>query len=744
MTIADRSTPPVPGSALARLADVLGIGLSYWDARGNHCAVSADTVRALAAAFGWPAEDDAAAERALGGLRENRRRRVLEPVAVVAPGDGPVVVDALFAVSAAESGFDWCLELEDGTVREGLAHPAGLAAGPLGDDDERAFVLARLDLGRGLPLGYHRLRLAGPAVVAREGCEQTVIVAPERCFLPAAWQAGGRIWGISAEPYALRSSRDWGVGDFSAVTDLARAAGNLGAGAVGLTPLHALFPARPDRDSPYYASNRTFLNGLFIDVEAVPDLADCPAERERLALPDFRRKREALAHLELIDYEGAAHLKFDILRALHAAFRRRYPPGATDGRGGAFTDYVARGGPALAAQAVFDALSEAFGPNWREWPDDCRRPDGPGVATFRDGHAGAVDFFLYVQWEADRQLAAAAEAGRRAGLAAGLYLDVALGAAPDGAEAWINQDSLVFGTEIGAPPDIFNPGGQSWGLPPFDPHALRRAAYGPFVAVLRANMRHAGVVRIDHVMGLARQYWIPAGRTPVDGTYVRFPLDALLGIVALESQRNHCAVIGEDLGTVPEGFREQMAGVGVLSYRLLYFEQGWGGAFKPPGDYPALSLATVTTHDLPTLNGFFRGYDLAVRSRLGLFPTPEIEAVSYQDRDHSRGALIEVLRAHGGLVGDDPSADDLALAAYRFLARTPSHLLMVRPEDVLGLMEQTNLPGTTDQHPNWKRRLPVTVGELAADPRLRRLATMLADEGRATRTPPAADGDSWR
>ncbi len=369
----------------------------------------------------------------------------------------------------------------------------------------------------------------------------------------------------------------------------------------------------------------------------------------------------------------------------------------------------------------------------------CRRPDGAGVAAFDAAHPDDVEFFLYLQWEADRQLAAVAEAGRQAGLAVGLYRDVALGASPDGAEAWGYQDSLVFGAEVGAPPDAFNPAGQGWGLPPFDPHALREAAYAPFIDLLRANMRHAGAVRIDHVMGLARQFWIPAGGSPADGAYMRFPLEDLLGILALESRRHRCVVIGEDLGTVPDGFRDRLAQAGVLSYRLLYFERGGDGAFMPPDHYPALSLAAVATHDLPPLPGYWSGHDIETRARLGLLASSGAERAAKRERVTDRDALANMLRAHGGLSdAGHPSPDDIALAAYRFLARAPSHLLMVRPEDILGLMEQTNLPGTRDEHPNWKRRLPLTVEALAADPRLRRLAAMLAAEGRAG-VPLAAD-----
>jgi len=461
----------------------------------------------------------------------------------------------------------------------------------------------------------------------------------------------------------------------------------------------------------------------------VPDLAEDPLVRQRTAEPAFAKTRDALARRDLIDYGGVASLKFEVLRDLFAGFRTRHLETGSE-RGAAFWRFVRQGGAELAAHAAFDALSAALGPDWRSWPADCRRPDGAGVAAFRAAEPEAVDFFLYLQWEADRQLAAAAEAGRQDGQTIGLYSDIALGASPDGAEAWIHQDSLVFGAEIGAPPDAFNPDGQGWGLPPFNPHALGESAYAPFIAFLRANMRHAGAVRIDHVMGLARQFWIPAGGSPAEGAYMRFPLEDLLGIVALESRRHGCVVIGEDLGTVPDGFRERLAQAGILSYRLLYFERGDGG-FTPPAHYPTVA-GRVATHDLP--RWVLGRHDIET---LGWAARLRAERPK-RERVEDRAALADALRAHGGLPeGGHPSADDIALSAYRFLARTPAHLLMVRPEDVLGLVEQTNLPGTRDEHPNWKRRLPLTVEALMADPRLRRLAAMLAAEGRAGHGPPS-------
>jgi len=729
----DRPRPASPsGPLLRRLADAVGIEPSYHDITGRVRAIGAGSLAALLAGLGRPAADEAAAAGALRELEEAWAGRALEPVRVVVPGDGAVRVDALLAAASGDARLDWRLDLEDGGVRAGTARPLDLAGGLTEGPDGEPLLAVRLNLGGDLPLGYHRFTLAGSAAAGRGGCTQTLIVAPVRCHLPAAWEAGGRAWGLAVEPYALRTGGDWGIGDFTALRELAGGIATLGAAAVGLTPLHALFPARPGRDSPYYGSSRAFLNVLFIDVGAVPDLAEDEAVRRRLAAPDFAAARDALTGRALINYAAVAALKLDVLRALFAGFRVRHLGNPGSERGAAFREFARRGGPALAAHAAFDALSEAFGPDWRAWPADCRRPDGAGVAAFGAAHPEAIDFFLYLQWEADRQLAAAAEAGRRAGLAVGLYRDIALGAAPDGAEAWIHQDSLVFAAEIGAPPDAFNPAGQGWGLPPFDPNALREAAYAPFVELLRANMRHAGAVRIDHVMGLARQFWIPAGGKPADGTYVRFPMEDLLGILALESRRHRCVVIGEDLGTVPDGFRDRLAQAGVLSYRLLYFERGGDGAFTPPARYPALSLAAVATHDLPPLPGYWSGHDIDTRARLGMLPSAEAERAAKRERVEERAALAAALRAHGGLSeAGHPSTDDVALAAHRFLARAPAHLLMVRPEDVLGVVEQTNLPGTVDEHPNWKRRLPLTVGALLEDPRMGRLAAMLADQGRA-------------
>ena len=362
-----------------------------------------------------------------------------------------------------------------------------------------------------------------------------------------------------------------------------------------------------------------------------------------------------------------------------------------------------------------------------------RDPNSPETAAFARDHADRVAFHQYLQWEADRQLGLAEVACAQNGMSVGLYRDLALGVDADGAEAWAGQNLIAQGISTGAPPDSFNLQGQSWGLPPFNPHALREAAYRPFIECLRANMRHAGALRIDHVMGFARLFWIPSNASPPEGGYVRNPLDDLLAITALESQRARCVVVGEDLGTVPEGLRERLSAAHILSMHLLYFERQDNDGFRAAQTYPELAQVAIGTHDLPTFPGYWREHDIAVRAALHLLPAPGSESMLRQDRASARVALLALLRGTGLLSTTEKSVDDsdvdmteLVDAAYHFLATSPGRLLMVHLEDVLGITEQVNLPGTVDEHPNWRRKLPTAWEKLATSPRLFSIAEMLA------------------
>jgi (1->4)-alpha-D-glucan 1-alpha-D-glucosylmutase len=552
---------------------------------------------------------------------------------------------------------------------------------------------------------------------------------PARAYLPAALDAGPGIWGIAVQLYALRGARDWGIGDFGVLADFAARAAAAGAGAVGLNPLHALHLDEPERASPYSPSSRRFLNPLYVDVEAVPEFAESVAAQQRVRSAAFQAELARLRAAEMVDYRGVAACKLGALALLHASFAERRAGGETE-RGRMFRAFRESEGTALRRFAVFQALREERGRidpvqrAWRNWPSELRSPHSPAVAAFAAEHAARIGFFEYLQWIAHEQLGACAKAA--AAMAVGLYRDLAVSVDPDSGEAWAEQEAIVSGFSIGAPPDSWNTKGQDWGLAPLNPLALRRLGFRPFADLLRANMRHAGALRIDHVLGLWRTFWIRHGDVPSRGAYVRYPFDELVAVLVAESQRARCIAIGEDLGTIPPGLREALAHAGVLSYRLLYFERE-GSVPRPPAHYPRQALIAVGTHDLPPLAGYWRGDDLTIRAELGFFPDSGQIAEERARRDGDRAALAGVLRAEGLLGESVPEAPPI-VAAYRYLARAPSRILMVQIEDALGLTGQINVPGTPDAPPNWRRRLPLDTAAIFAAPEAQELFAALNAE----------------
>jgi 4-alpha-glucanotransferase len=446
---------------------------------------------------------------------------------------------------------------------------------------------------------------------------------------------------------------------------------------------------------------------------------------------------------ELVDYPAVWQLKLRVLEVLFESFRERHLAVSSE-QAQAFRAFRAEMGHALEQHAVFDALHEhalhTSGTwSWHDWPEPLRHPDSPEVAAFAREHRDRVDFFAYLQWQADEQLGVAQARARAAGMPLGLYNDIAVAVNPASAMAWANPGVSLSGISAGAPPDWFNPNGQNWVLAPLSPVGLREGAYAVFAAALRHNMRHAGAVRIDHVMGLKRLFWIPEGASPAEGAYVRYPFTDLARIIALESECHRCLVIGEDLGTVPRGFRPAMQRAGLLSCRVLYFERGRDGAFLPPEAYPRQSLVSVSTHDLPTIRGFWTYRDLKWRDVLGRFPDEDAFKDAQAERDRDRVLLLQALQRAGLLpAGIDPEhppeepSDELVLAVHRYLAETPGHLLMAQLEDALGEEEQPNLPGT-DEHPNWRRKLGRSLEEFADEPMVVRIAEAMAASGRSFR-----------
>jgi 4-alpha-glucanotransferase len=727
------ATPPPPGSgapersgdALDELAARMGIEPAFRNARGETVRASADTKRRLLAAMGVPATDLAAAPATLAALDRADWQRPLPPVAVLRADAAPLAVEV--TLPAGTGGLGWRLALEDGGARSGRAAFSALpllAERRLG---EQVLQRRRLVLEGEIPWGYHRL------TVAPGGAATTLIVAPGRCWVPPALAAGKRLWGLAVQLYLLRTATDWGIGDFGDLRSLVELAGARGADVIGLNPLHALFPDDPEYASPYSPASRLLLNVLNIDVLAVPQLPDCPPARERIAADEFRSRLDACRARHLVDYAEVAALKLPVLQMLCEAGRR---DAAAWRR---FEAFRRERGDVLERTCLFLALREHFAAldparaDWHSWPEEYRDPASPAVARFAQDHRARIDFLAWLQWTADQQLGAAATAAAERGMAVGLYRDLAVGADRAGAETWANPAAVVSGAEVGAPPDIYNPAGQNWGLPPFHPRALREEAYRSFIDLVRANMRHAGGLRIDHVMALQHLYWVPEGRPPSEGAYVAYPMDDLIGILALESHRNHCLVVGEDLGTVPEGFRERLAAAAILSYRVLFFEKDANG-FLPPQAYPPLALAVAGSHDLPTLRGWWEAADLDLRRQLALFPRPADERQARADRARDRAQLLAAFRREGLLAdGAGCGVRELILAAHTYLAQSRAAIAMAQIDDITEEVEPVNVPTTSDEHPNWRRRLALTLEQVAELPALTAVAEIFRRERGAAR-----------
>jgi 4-alpha-glucanotransferase len=690
---------------LSMQAEALGVATSFEDATGRRHRVTEATLRAVLRGMGVDPETGPATPPETGDPPPTVVLRRGQDAAAArsqdragAPSQDPAAISSQDPAAAPSQDPAAASSQAAAAVR--LLAAAGPAARVVLETGEERPLPASLP--GDLPLGYHR-------VLAREA-DSLLVVAPPRCHLPAPLRAGGRAWGWAVQLYALRSRASWGMGDLGDLAGLCRFAASLGAGFALLNPVHAASPAQP---SPYYPSSRVFRNPLYLRVEDVPEARRLPpAERARLGeLADAGRRLTAAPR---IDREAVARLKDEALRLCHGAL-------VQDTERAARLRAYRAATPGLDRYATFCSLQHALGDDWRAWPARYRDPDGPAVGGWTDDHPTEVGYHAYLQWLLDEQLAAVPR------MAVGLVNDLAVGVAPGGFDAWSFQRQLAQGITVGAPPDALGPLGQDWGFPPFVPASLAACGYAPFVDTIRAGLRHAGGLRVDHVMGLFRLFWIPEGRPPVEGTYVRYPVDDLLGILALESHRAGGLVVGEDLGTVEQGVRERLAAEDVLSYRLAWFEQRPDGTGRRrSADYPRLALAAATTHDLPTMAGFLTGADLAHQREIGVVAPAQADEAEKVRREEAE-SLLGLLEEEGLLdPGGDRSVGTVVAALYAFLARTPSMLVAATLEDAVEALDRPNVPGTQQQRPNWSLPLPVLLDDLPADPRVRRLAAALA------------------
>lgn len=706
---------------LAALAARYGVACEYVGSTGRPQSVTPATVIAVLGALGVAADTPEAVATSLAQAELLPWRRLLPPTVVVT-ADEPATITVRTPAGVPVS------------VRVLPEQGAELPALVPGDVTETRTVdgvsrEARAVALPALPPGWHRLAVTAGA----ETAEAVLVAAPARVPAPVG---GGRSWGWMLQLYALRGADSWGLGDYGDLRELVRWSGTeLGAGAVVCNPLHAPSPVLPLENSPYYPSSRRFRSPLYLRVADVPEY--------RAASAELRAEVDALRPESPAD----RIVRDPVWQAKLAALELLFPLATSGERASALAAYRAAQGTGLDDFATFSALAEEHGVPWQTWPAELHHPDSDAVAAARTRLARRIDFHAWLQFLCDEQLASVGDAAREAGMPIGVVHDLAVGVDPGGADAWGLQDVLAGGATVGAPPDSFNQQGQNWGLPPWNPRRLADAGYAPYRDMLRAALRSAGGVRIDHVLGLFRLWWVPSGRPASEGTYVRYDPDAFLGVLALEAYRAGAVVVGEDLGTVEPHVAVALAARDVLGSNVLWFERDDPDpARDAPGELPQRprppkawrsgAAASVTTHDLPTAAGFLTAEHVRVRAELGVLgrPVAEEEAGAAAEK----AALLGLLRDEGLVTSPDASEEDVILGLHAILARTPCRLVLAAPGDAVGDVRQPNLPGTMDEYPNWRLPLavpgaepgthrPVPLEEFLTSDRVRRLAAVFSE-----------------
>lgn len=715
-------------NALKQVAEMANIADSYISAWGEEASVSDDTIRRLLASMGYEVSRD---EALLKSAEKKHKKEVLDSVLVVSDGEA-IEVPLYLGVSARESEFNWRLETEQGDIFEGYLQSQIVR-------DERAeggpLVFA---LPSDLPWGYHTLLITRKR--RKTPYSMTLIITPKACYKQPELEKGKKLWGPSIQLYTLRTQHNWGMGDFGDLKQLVADIASRGGDFVGLNPIHSLFPANSEGASPYSPSSRRWLNILYIDVSSVPEFALSAQAQQQVGSQEFQQRLQKVRETHWVNYSEVANLKMSVLPLLFAEFKTRHLDKQTD-RAQAFLNFVEQGGESLLHQAAFDALhvdlhsqdDTVWG--WPVFPEKYRHFDNVAVQKYIEEHQDQVHLYMYLQWIADTQISEVQSLADEKGMTVGLYRDLAVGVSDAGAETWADKGNLVQDACIGAPPDVLGPLGQNWGLPPLNPQVLQATAYDAYIKLLRANMKHCGALRIDHVLGLLRLWWIPKGENATQGAYVYYPVKDMLAILALESHRHHCSVIGEDLGTVPDEIVELLRDAGVHSYKVFFFETSKDdGGFISPKHYAEQSMAALCTHDMPTLRGFWHCDDLKMGREIGLYPDEEQLEGLFADRLKCKQGILDSVAWHGYLpegVGRDaqlvPMDSYLSEALQLHVAAGSSALLSVQLEDWLEMDKPVNIPGTVNEYPNWRRKLSMNLDELFAREDVNRIAAKLTE-----------------
>ncbi|WP_418883962.1 4-alpha-glucanotransferase [Bisgaardia hudsonensis] len=583
-----------------------------------------------------------------------------------------------------------------------------------------------INFPRELPLGYHDLYVT----LGKKQFHSRIIVAPKKCYQPAELQQGKKLWGTFIQLYTLRSEHNWGIGDFSDLKEFLYLIKDYHADFVGLNPIHALFPANPECASPYSPSSRKWINIIYIDVEQIPEFQTSEVAQKWFYSSEVQQSLDNLRACEFVNYTKVIELKLKGLKLAFDFFQEK----ASNIRHKQFEKFIQENGESLQIQGTFDALHQYFSQEsgnkfgWDYWQKEYQDYHSDAVQEFRKQHINDVLFYMWLQFCADQQLKECYNICLEQKMPIGLYRDLAVGVTNNGAETWFDKQLYCLNVSVGAPPDVLAPQGQNWGLSPINPHKLKQRAYQPFIELVRANMKHSGALRIDHIMSLLRLWWIPKNKTAKDGVYIRYPVDDLLAILALESHRHNSLIIGEDLGTVPKEIISKLKNAGILSYKIFYFEFDSQGNSRNLKDYPYQAMTTLSTHDLPTVNGYWRGYDFELGQRFGIYPNSQVLSKLKIDRIYAKSKILERLQENNINVESEINETLSSCVNKKFnhqlqhyVANVSSALFGLQPEDWLDMTEPVNIPGTSDEYANWRRKLTKTVAEIFSDTEIKLL-----------------------
>jgi len=718
---------------LAAAAQACGIEIDYWDVWGKQHHSSIEVQTAILQSLGVDASTPTNLQHAFEERAWSEWQQPLPTTIVLSRDNQPQQVSVSLPVEQAHLPAVIRLRTEEGLLTE---TPCSLSDLPMGQESSlrrRSFIRKRINLPDNIPLGYHELSIE---IGGQPSKASRLIVCPAQAYEPA-WLESGRAAGIAISLYGVRSQRNWGCGDTTDLQDFtAWVAEETGASFVALNPLHSIANRQPYNTSPYLPNSIFYRNPVYLDVEQLEEFQSSSKAIALLNSPTVQAEIQALRAAELVEYERMHRLKIRFLKLLFRAFLKEWSRDTP--RSLSFRKYIEQEGELLHQFAVHSALDEAIHKqrpdvwNWHAWPEQYQDPHSAQTAEFAHRHWRSVLFYKYIQWQLDQQFEAAQQVAQKRGLRIGLYHDLALATDRFGADLWAHRSFFVSGSRVGSPPDGFSPKGQDWAFPPPNAERHYQDGYRLFAESIRKNLRHGGALRIDHVMRFFRLFWIPDGMEAPEGTYVRDRHADLLRILALESVRNKVLIVGEDLGTVPDEVRESLHRFGILSYRLLYFEQDRNGRMRKPDEYPINALASATTHDLPTLAGFWLGRDIEARRGAGLLPDDATYHQMLADRSREKQKMLDVLVELKLLpewfprnASDVPElSGELHNAIVGFLASTPSKLMLLNQEDLLKETEQQNLPGSTAEYPNWRRKMRCTVEELWESPEIQAFTRM--------------------